>query len=219
MSEHIDSLLQLSLVPHNKKLVSVTLKSARGSSRDPVLPVTTSSLEVHGYWRCFSVVLGFFGGLELHPGSKPQLQHRPESCGVGGCEQSQITALHQDISPFTLFTSMGRRSRAKETEGGGEVRATKAKRKNRGERRWGEWCCLSEAMNEIFICAAEETRSLSHIFFTLLLALSPASFTPVYTFKTPLSHFLVFSEALCLHLISPCIFFSSFLSYPSFHLF
>lgn len=97
-----------SFIYSNKILFSVKLTSPCGSSRDSDLPVRTSwSQEVHGSGpqQCRSglfplpSVLGR-GVTCLHQGSGVLLAllAPSENCRVGGCEQNEITALHQAIS-------------------------------------------------------------------------------------------------------------------------
>lgn len=143
-----------------KKLVRTILTRLNlphSSSRDPVL-LLLAGVICCSYLQCsrdffFFFPLWFSGWFSLcWLPSKPR--------GVGGCEQSEITVLHQAISPFTLFTSIGNEKQGKKkgregrerkmgNEEEGRWEQQRPRERNRGERRRGEegteWCYLYEA--------------------------------------------------------------------------
>lgn len=88
-----------SFIYSNKILFSVKLTSPCGSSRDSDLPVRTSvGLRRFTVLGLSSAAVVCFPSRQYWEGVLLALLAPSENCRVGGCEQNEITALHQAIS-------------------------------------------------------------------------------------------------------------------------
>lgn len=135
------------------RAILTRLNLPHSSSRDPVLLLLASVI-------CFSYLQCSRDFFSSSPSGSQDGSHSAgcplKPRGVGGCEQSEITALHQAISPFILFTSIGNEKQDKKRgERGGREKWGMRRRggeSNKGQEKGTEgrgegteWCYLYEA--------------------------------------------------------------------------